>query len=123
MCSSMCETPITSIVSLRVPAFTQTPSMALSSCGMVSVTTVKPLESLLISGFMVIELSLDMATDQALVGGQNSEIFGRFKEPLEVFRQAWTDPRSLLHGVGELGWMGGRQHHFGRAFFLNRQSS
>src|ERR1700761_7421012 len=106
MCSSMCETPITSSVSLRVPAFTQTPSMALSSCGMGSVTTVKPLESLLISGFMVTELRLDMATDQALVRGQNSEIFGCVIEALKVFRQARPDPCGLLHGVGELGWMG-----------------
>ncbi len=75
MCSSMCETPMTSCISLRAPAFTHTPSIALSSCGIGSVTTVKPLESLEISGFMVVELRLDIGAHQALVGGQNSEIF------------------------------------------------
>ena len=52
ICSSMWEMPIRARVSLRAPQSTQTPTAALSSCGIGSVTTVKPLESLVISMFM-----------------------------------------------------------------------
>ena len=49
MCSSTCEMPCSTGSSQRVPAPTQMPSEALSSCGMASVTTVIPLSSLVIS--------------------------------------------------------------------------
>ena len=42
MCSSRCEMPCSSGRSSRLPAPTQTPSEALSRCGMASVTTVRP---------------------------------------------------------------------------------
>src|SRR4051812_10308560 len=48
MCSSIWLTPMTGSVSFRPPALTQTPNAALSSCGIGSVMTVKPLGSLLI---------------------------------------------------------------------------
>ena len=49
MCSSRCEMPCSLGFSLRPPTPVQTPSAAVSRCGMVSVTTVSPDGSLLIS--------------------------------------------------------------------------
>src|SRR5881275_1865366 len=49
---------MTAFVSLRPPAFTQTPTAALSSCGIGSVTTVKPLDNFVISTFMWRSLSV-----------------------------------------------------------------
>ena len=52
ICSSMWDTPICAGSSLRLPVFTQMPKAALSSPGMGSETTVKPLGNLDISKVM-----------------------------------------------------------------------
>src|SRR5690606_41940551 len=49
MCSSRCAMPCSSSRSLRAPDLTHTPRATLSTCGRVSVATVKPLDRRLTS--------------------------------------------------------------------------
>src|ERR1700761_1826259 len=98
--------PITRFGSLRAPAFTHTPSIALSSSRIGSVITVKPLESLEISGVMGRDCSGDMVAHQAQIVGQSYRSFGALNNVLEAGRNGRKYPRSPLHGLGKFGQMG-----------------
>src|SRR5947209_7223232 len=87
MCSSMCEMPMRGSVSWRAPQFTQTPRLALSSCGIGSVATVKPLARRVISTFMVCRSGLDEGAQGARVVGKDRIAFGTQIRVLEARRQ------------------------------------
>src|SRR5581483_602724 len=97
--------PITRFVSLRAPAFTHTPSIALSSFGLGSVMTVKPLESLVISGDMGWDCSGDMVAHQAPLVGQNHHSFRALNNVLQPGGNGRKYPGCPLYGVRKLGRM------------------
>src|SRR5690606_8795630 len=123
MCSSRCEMPCSVLRSERAPALTQTPSEALSRCGMSSVRTTMPLSR-------VVDLTLTLVLltcgrhglgipcrsgaaarcneilDLPLIVGQDRDPFGPVKEIAEPGRQSRRDPRCLCNGGRELGGMG-----------------
>jgi len=72
--------------------------------------TVKPLESLVISGVMSGKLSLDVSADQGLVVVQNGQPFHPLIETREPRRKSRPHTSRSLHGVGELGRVGCREY-------------
>ena len=103
----MWETPIWAGVSLRLPVFTQTPTAALSSPGIGSLTTVKPLESLEISRVMRASLEeMKLLYQRQVLGAESSSFSGRSSRPDEPGRvPAAATPMASVTASGNLaGW-------------------
>ena len=120
MCSSRCEMPCSFGFSSRPPTPAQTPSAAVSRCGMVSVTTVRPDGKLgdfdahpATPCFAARLTDSTNRSTSAWIVLHHLDVLGFGHQPVEPGRQLRPHAAGRLDRIGEFRRMRGRQHDVG----------